>query len=329
MNILLIGGLGNIGSPITYQLANMGHSVYVLGRKNIEQIQPGITYISGNTEDFNLLQSIQEQHAIDIVINFAIQTTAQTEVNINAFANKIKQFIFISTVTVLNREKNVVLTEESECGNPFSTYAQTKLKCEQLFLNAYHEQHFPVTIVRPSQTYSKDKLPLSVKGKSYWSVIDRILNDKPVIIHGDGTSTWVSMHSNDFCRGFIPLINHPQTIGEIYHLTGDEILTWNMIYHELARQLNKDIKIIHIPTDLLEKSKKYDFTMSIKGDKQYSVIFDNQKIKKICPDFQCHISMKDGIRLYLDYMDKHPDLKANDPEFDQWCDDVIGQGVIL
>ncbi len=329
MNILLIGGLGNIGSPITYQLAAMGHSVYVLGRKKIEQIQPDITYISGNTEDFALLQSLQEQYAIDIVINFAIQSTAQAEVNINAFANKIKQFIFISTVTVLNREKNVVLTEESECGNPFSTYAQTKLKCEQIFLNAYYEQHFPVTTVRPSQTYSKDKLPLSVKGKSYWSVIDRILNDKPVIIHGDGTSTWASMHSNDFCRGFIPLINHPQAVGEIYHLTGDEILTWNMIYHELARQLNKNIQIVHIPTDLLEKSKQYDFRMSIKGDKQYSVIFDNQKIKRIYPDFQCQISMKDGIRMYLDYMDKHPALKVTDPEFEQWCDDAIGQGVIL
>ena len=329
MNILLIGGLGNIGSPITHQLAEMGHSVYVLGRKNIEHIQPDVTYISGNTENFDLLQALQEKYAIDIVINFAIQTTAQAEVNINAFANKVKQFIFISTVTVLNREKNVVLTEESECGNPFSTYAQTKLKCEQLFLNAYHSRNFPVTIVRPSQTYSKDKLPLSVKGKSYWSVIDRILNDKPVIIHGDGTSTWVSMHSNDFCRGFIPLINYPQAIGEIYHLTGDEILTWNMIYHELARQLNKDIQIVHIPTDLLEKSKKYDFKMSIKGDKQYSVIFDNQKIKNICHDFQCRISMNNGIHMYLDYMDKHPELKINDPEFDQWCDDVIRQGVIL
>lgn len=105
MNILLIGGLGNIGSPITWQLAEMGHSVYVLGRKKIEQLQPNIIYISGNTEDFNLLQSLQEQYAIDIVINFAIQTLTQAEVNINAFANRVKQFIFISTVTVLDREK--------------------------------------------------------------------------------------------------------------------------------------------------------------------------------------------------------------------------------
>lgn len=113
MNILLIGGLGNIGSPITWQLAEMGHSVYVLGRKKIEQLQPNIIYISGNTEDFNLLQSLQEQYAIDIVINFAIQTLTQAEVNINAFANRVKQFIFISTVTVLDREKKMSYSQKN------------------------------------------------------------------------------------------------------------------------------------------------------------------------------------------------------------------------
>jgi len=328
MNILLIGGLGNVGTPITHQLANLGHKVYVLGRKQRGQELHPITYISGDTQDIDLLKSLQEKYHLEIVINFAIQTTAQAEANIAAFANKIKQFIFISTVTVLNREKNVVLTEESECGNPYSAYAQSKIKCEQIFLEAYKNQHFPVTIVRPSQTYSNDKFPLSVKGKSYWSVIDRIVNNKPVIIHGDGTSTWVSMHSNDFCRGFIPLVDNSQTIGEIYHLTGDEILSWNMIYHELAKQLNRDISIVHIPTDLLEKSTQYDFRTAIKGDKQYSVIFDNQKLKRLAPDFQCQIPIQEGIRLYLDYMDHHPELKTHDPEFDLWCDNAINHGVI-
>lgn len=328
MNILLIGGLGNIGTPITHQLVSMGHTVYVLGRKQRVQEQLPFTYISGDTQDVDLLQSLQENYHIEIVINFAIQTTTQAEANIAAFANKIKQFIFISTVTVLDREKSVVLTEESACGNPYSAYAQSKIKCEQLFLEANHSQHFPVTIVRPSQTYSNDKFPLSVKGKSYWSVIDRILHNKPVIIHGDGTSTWVSMHSNDFCRGFIPLVDNVQTIGEIYHVTGDEILSWNMIYHELAQQLGREINIVHIPTDLLEKSKQYDFRTAIKGDKQYSVIFNNRKLKNITPDFQCQIPIKEGIRLYLDYMDKHPELKIIDPEFDQWCDNAINHGVI-
>jgi len=328
VNILLIGGLGNIGTPITHQLASMGHTVYVLGRKQRVQEQLPFTYISGDTQDIDLLQSLQEKHHIEIVVNFAIQTTIQAEANIAAFANKIKQFIFISTVTVLDREKSVVLTEESECGNPYSAYAQNKIKCEQLFLKANNNQHFPVTIVRPSQTYSNDKFPLSVKGKNYWSVIDRILNDKPVVIHGDGTSTWVSMHSKDFCRGFIPLVDNLQTIGEIYHVTGDEILSWNMIYHELAQQLNKEISIVHIPTDLLEKSKQYDFRTAIKGDKQYSVIFNNQKLKNIAPNLQYHIPIKEGNRLYLDYMDKHPELKMNDPEFDHWCDNAINRGVI-
>jgi nucleoside-diphosphate-sugar epimerase len=328
VNILVIGGLGNIGKPITHQLVNMGHTVYVLGRKQRAQTSASFHYICNDTQDIDFLASLQKQYNIDIVVNLAIQSIEQAKANIAAFTNTIKQFIFISTVTVLDREKSVVLTEASACGNPYSTYAQTKRACEELFLEANRTASFPVTIVRPSQTYSNDKFPLSVKGKSYWSVIDRILNNKPVIIHGDGTSIWVSMHSDDFCHAFIPLINNIETLGEIYHITGDELLSWNMIYHELAQQLDRMLNIVHIPTDLLEKSQQYDFRMAIKGDKQYSVIFDNQKLKRLVPDFECHIPIKEGISLYLAYMDKHPELKIVDRDFDLWCDNVIHHGVI-
>ena len=167
MNILLIGGLGNIGSPVTEELVRLGHSIVVVGRRELTDPPKDFQYQSGDTSDINFLKQIQVEHQFDVVINFAIQSRQQAEANIQAFSGHIKQFIFISTVTVLNRETQVVLSESSECGNPYSTYAQTKLSCEQLFLDAYQKNGFPVTIVRPSQTYSHEKFPLSVKGKSY------------------------------------------------------------------------------------------------------------------------------------------------------------------
>jgi nucleoside-diphosphate-sugar epimerase len=328
MNILLIGGLGNIGTPVTHQLARMGHTVIVVGRRELDDLPENIRYLTGDTQDVRFLARIQKEYLIEIVINFAIQTPEQANANIQAFTDQIKQFIYISTVTVLDRETQVVLSETSDCGNPFSAYAQRKLACEQLFLNAYQTSGFPVTIVRPAQTYSNEKFPLSVKGKSYWSVIDRILNDKPVIVHGDGTSTWVSMHRDDFCPRFIPLVGHSEAIGAIYHVTGDEILTWNMIYHELGRQLNKQVHLVHVPTDQLEKSQQYDLRTAIKGDKQYSVIFDNRKTNQLSPDHQTRISLQTGLSLFLTYMAQHPELKITDPAFDRWCDDVIEHGVI-
>ena len=149
-----------------------------------------------------------------------------------------------------------------------------------------------------------------------------------MIVHGDGTSTWVSMHSDDFARFFVPLVGNTDAIGEIYHITSDEVLTWNMIYEEIGRQLKHPVKIVHITTDQLIQSKQYDFKMSIQGDKQYSVFFDLQKIHDVAPNVQCEITLADGLSRYLAYMEQHPELKVADPEFDIWCDNVIERGLI-
>lgn len=326
MKILIIGGAGNIGRPVSEALAAAGHSVVVLGRKPLQTFEHPITYIAGDTGDVDFLLHLQQKDTFDVVINFAIQSTAQAQANVDAFAGKIRQFIFISTVTVLDREKAVVLNEESACGNPYSIYAQTKLACEALLLNAFQHQQFPVTIVRPSQTYSADKFPLSVKGRSYWSVFDRILKGKPVIVHGDGTSTWVSMHGDDFANFFTPIVGNEPAIGEIYHITGTEILTWNQIYQLIGQQLARDVHIVHITTDQLCQSQQYDFKMAIQGDKQYSVIFDLQKIRTVAANTQCHVSLSTGLTRYLAYMDQHPELKVTDPVFDTWCDNLIERG---
>ena len=197
------------------------------------------------------------------------------------------------------------------------------MKCENVFLSAKETSNFPITIVRPSQTYSKDKIPLSVKGKSCWSVISRIKRDLPVIIHGDGTSAWVSTHSDDFSTGFVKLIGNEKCYGEDFDITSDEIYNWNIIYEFLGEALNKKVKTIHIPTDILTLSKKYDYKMSIEGDKQYSVIFNNKKLKEVAPDFKCNISIKEGILKYLDYMENNPNLQKEEPDFDEWCEKII------
>lgn len=323
MKILIIGGNGNIGYPISKMLSeNKNNNVYILCRsKNHPNDQ--INYINGDGNNREFLQNLQQQEKFEIVVNFLIMNTDQAKMNIEIFKDSAKQFIFISTATVFNHEKNVVIDEKSEKFNIHSGYGQTKLECENIFWDAKEKYKFPVTIARPSQTYSRNRIPLSIKGKSCWSVISRIKRNKPVIVHGDGTSTWISTHSDDFASAFINLIGNSTAIGEDYNITGDETVNWNIIYNILAKELNKDIKIIHIPTDILKYSKKYDLKTSIQGDKQYSVIFDNSKIKSISPDFICNIDIHQGIKKYLLYMKDNPELQTEDPEFDKWCDKLI------
>lgn len=320
MKVLLIGGTGTISTPICESLAkNSSVDLYVLNRGN-KLLPKGAKQIVCDFNDEEKMKQVLQEHLFDVVINFIVFTLEQAQSQIRLFQGKVKQYIFISTVATYNHENAIRIDESHEQNNRYSEYGRKKTACEKAFLEAVD---FPVTIVRPSQTYSKDRIPLSVKGKTCYSVIDRILNDKPVIVHGDGKSTWHSTHADDFAKGFLPLIGNMHTIGEAYHIINDEIATWDMIYHDLYELLGKEPNIVHIPSDFLGLSKEYDNVTAFLGDKQYSCVYDMSKIKKVVPDFECKIMIKEGLKKYLDYIEEHPELKIKDDKYDAWCDRII------
>jgi len=329
MKVLIIGGNGNIGLSVSQMVAHQ-HDVWVLCRHpQPKASDPArLHYIQGDASNPVLLAQLQQTHQFAVVVNFLIQTPEQAQADIAVFQGHIEQYIYISSVTVYNRENTVLFTEQAPLSNPFSAYGRRKLACEQVFLTAYQQDGFPVTIVRPSQTYSGNRIPLSVKGQSCWSVVARILAEEPVIVHGDGTSIWVSTHSDDFAVGFASLIGRQETIGEAYQITSDEWLTWNQMYRQLADLLHKPLHLVHIPTDQLVASQQYDWQTALQGDTQYSVMFDNSKLKQLAPDFSCQISMLEGYQRYLDYMQAHPEQQLRDHAFDLWCDHAIHHGVI-
>ncbi len=317
MNILILGGNGTIGGAITRRLLqNPDTELTMLLRPGRTTAYPvRVCYGDGNDEQ--LLSALQRDRQFDIVINLLIFTPEQAEMNLRVFSN-VKQFIFISTVCVNDRADTVVFTEESPVGNAESPYGQNKRSAEEVFLSAA-KNGYPVTIVRPTQTYGGEKLPLSVKGKSYWGICQRILDGKPVIVHGDGTSTWVSTYCDDFARGFSALVGNPKALGEIFQITSDEVLTWNQMYKILGEELGRKPDIVHIPTDILVR---IGMGGGIRGDKEASVIFDNTKLKTLAPDFSPEISFREGVRLYLKGISEHPERKTADPEFDRKCDAV-------
>jgi nucleoside-diphosphate-sugar epimerase len=324
--ILIIGGTGTISTPITQELAqNKEVDLYVLNRGNHNQGLPEtVNILKGDINDFDTMVELLAPHKFITVINFVLYTPLQAENNIKLFTGKTDQFILISTVAAYNHETSCYCDEDMPMGNRFSTYGLNKKKVEEVFMLAYRENGFPVTIVRPSQTYSRERIPLSVKGpKGCWPVISRMMRGKEVIIHGDGQSVWSSTHADDFANGFIGLIGRKDTIGEAYQIMNTESHTWDMVYQELARLLNVEYKPVYIPSDQLMRSKKYDLMTSIQGDKRFSCIYDVSKIKAIVPDFECKISVQDGLKRYLEYMDAHPDRKVEDPEYDSWCDETI------
>lgn len=191
-------------------------------------------------------------------------------------------------------------------------------------MKLYRDEGFPVTIVRPSHTYGDRSVPLGVHGaKGSWQVLKRILENKPVIIHGDGTSLWTITHNRDFAKGFIGLMGNIHAIGESVHITSDESVTWNQIYGIIADALGKPLNAVHVSSAFLAACSDQDLHGSLLGDKANTVVFDNSKLKRLVPDFVATTRADQGIKRTIEHILAHPELQVEDPEFDAWCDDVI------
>ena len=323
--ILIIGGSGTISTPITKLLADdESVDLYVLNRgNNNDKLPKNIHYIKGNIQEVEEMKQLMKDQMFDSVINFIVWNEKDARNNIDIFKGKTKQFIYISTVCVLDHEYTCNIDETTKLGNKYSDYGRAKAAAEQAFLDAQATIGFPITIVRPSQTYSDHRIPLSVKGGGCWPVVSRMLRGKKVIIHGDGQSVWASTHADDFAQGFYKLVANDKTIGEVYQIINAQPHTWDMIYQELAKLLNVEYQPVYISTEILKKSKTYNLMQSIQGDKRWSNIFDPSKIKAMNVDFECKIDYKKGLAMYLEYMDTHPEMKKEEPEFDAWCDKTI------
>lgn len=317
--VLMIGGTGTISMSITRLLGQSDEvEVTVLNRGHRELPAEAQQLISDINDTEHMKQLLQGKH-YDAVCDFLTYGPQQAEQRIQLFQGMADQYIFISTVCVFNHEDVYILNENSPQGNKYSEYGRMKSAAEAVFMKAYRDTGFPVLIVRPSQTYGYDRYPLSVKGKTCWSVIDRMLAGKAVIVHGDGKSIWHSMHTDDFAYNFVQLLFKPETIGRSVNLVNPECATWDMIYHELYHQLNAESRIVHVASETLAASSHYDNLSAILGDKQYSNMYETETMYQMIPDFKCRIGLAEGVQKYLAYMDEHPELKKKDEEYDLWC----------
>jgi nucleoside-diphosphate-sugar epimerase len=261
----------------------------------------------------------------DVVADFIAFTPEQAERDIRLFSGRAGQYIFISTTSAYQKPFNLfVITESTPLRNDFWQYARDKIACEQKLTDAYRECGFPVTIVRPSHTYSEKKVPVALHGKAgSWQVLKRILGGKPVILPGDGLTWWTFTYNTDFAVGFVGLMGNPHAIGEAVHITSDEKLTWDASYHILGGILGREPIIANVASRTLVKFDA-SYEGPLLGDKANSVNFDNSKIKRLVPEFNAVVRYDQGARAAIEYAFAHKELQVEDPEFDAFCDMVIG-----
>ena len=305
MKVLLIGGTGNISASITRKLLREGHEVWLFNRGNDKSYEElGAHYIIGNAMDPADLKEKLSHHTFDVAANFILFRFEDCVSTYEALKGRVKQFFYISSCTVYQKPcLTTPITPDTPLKNPYSAYAQMKMKGEFYFLERYREDDFPVTIVRPSHTYGETKLvvgPLMGWWVPHWTFADRILKGKEVIVHGTGRSLWTATHSDDFAYAFCGLMGNQKAIGHAFHITNDEAMTWDAIVNTYGWILGVEPKIVHIPIDFLAK---YDPELgnNIYGDMSENGVFDLTKLKSFVPGYHTTIPLRVGLKRSIDW----------------------------
>lgn len=327
MKALFIGGTGTISTAISKKLLEDGWDLYLLNRGNRNDVLPAgaHTLIVEDVNDEAAVAEVIKDLTFDVVCDFIAFVPAQLERDYRLFNGKTRQFMFISSASAYQKPlSDYKITESTPLANPYWEYSRNKIACEEYLMKMYRENAFPVTIIRPSHTYDERSVPLGVHGdRGSWQVVKRMLEGKPVIVHGDGTSLWTMTHNSDFAKAFVGLMGNIHAIGEAYQITSDESLTWNQIYKIIADCLGVEYKPYYVPSDFLHAVGKYDFAGGLIGDKANSVVFDNVKVKRAVPGFTATVRLDMGMKQTIEYILSHKECQVEDPEFDEWCDKVI------
>lgn len=328
MKMLLIGGTGVISTSVTLKLLDEGHEVTLLNRGKTPlpgEMQGRVKQMIADINDEEGAKNALAGLSFDAVCNFVVYTPEQAARDIRLFAGKTKQYVFISTASAYQKPiPKLPITEDVPLDNRYWKYSDLKAQCESVYLQAYREEGFPVTIVRPSHTYSHRSLTVQIHGgHGAWVILKRMMEGKSIPVACDGMTTWTSTTSEDFAVYFTALLGNEKAIGEAFHITSDESLTWNEIYSIIAKHLGGQFKPCYAPAHLLAESKQYDYYGSLLGDKAHSVIFDNSKVKRVTGiyDHKC-IPFDEGAKRSVEYFLAHPEIRQEDPAFEEFCDQL-------
>ena len=322
LKVLIIGGTGNISSSVSRLAVEKGYSLTILNRGKRETIE-GAEHIYADVSDENSLREAVKGRHWDVVADFIAFNAEDAKRDIEVFSGKTDQFIFISSSSCYSKRLPISspITESMPLSNPYSPYAQNKIAAERTFMKAFDEEGFPVTIVRPSHTYAT-RLIVPIGDGGEYTLIDRIRKGLPLVSPGDGTSLWTVTHSDDFAKGFVGLFSLTKAIGNAYHITSDETLTWDGIYMEMGKAIGVEPKIIHAPSEIIAREDP-GAVANLIGDKMWSARFDNSKIKAAVPGFTCNIPFSVGIRRTISWFEEKEERKIIKPGTNTIIDGVI------
>lgn len=325
MKILFIGGSGVISRAVTEQTIAAGHELWLLNRGQHRPIA-GARTITADMTDGAGTRAALGAHTWDVVVQWIAFGPDDIKRDLTLFRGKTKQYVFISSASIYQKppQPPYLITESTPRVNPHWEYSRKKIACELELEAAHQADGFPYTIVRPSLTYGDDQIPLTLNAwQQPWTAIDRMRRDAPLIIPGDGTSLWTITHNTDFARGLIGLFGQSAALGEAFHITSDEALTWNQIFALTAEAAGvKSPRFVHIASDFIIACVPA-VEGTLLGDKSISAVFDNSKLKRLVPGFAAKTPFAVGIKRTLAWFEADKARQVIDPELNKRWDKLI------
>lgn len=321
MKVLFIGGTGKISSACAQLAVERGIELYLLNRRQTttRPAPPAARILAGDIRDPESARRALGDLEFDAVADFIAFTPDHIETGLKLFRGRTAQYVFISSASAYQKPAVLLpITESTPLDNPFWEYSRNKMACEERLTQAYRAEKFPITIVRPSHTYDRTMLPFT----GGYTVVHRMRHGQKVPVHGDGSSLWVLTHHRDFAKGFVGLLGNSHAIGEAFHITSDELLSWDQIHEIVARAARTELRAVHLPSELIAA---YDATWgaALLGDKAHSVMFDNSKIKRIVPDFAATIPYSRGAEEVMAWFDADPARQVVDERLNRLIDTMI------
>ncbi len=320
MKVLFIGGTGIISSACSELALQQGIELYLLNRgRSFRPAPAGAARLRGDIHRPTSVTEALGDLTFDAVVEWIAFTPEQVNADIELFRNCTQQYIFISSASAYEKPpSSLPITEKTPLHNPFWQYSRNKAACEALLEEAGREEGFPYTIVRPSHTYDRTLLPFH----GGYTTVARMRVGKPVVVHGDGTSLWTMTHHRDFAVGLVGLLGNPLAIGDCFHITSDEWLSWNQIYTIVAEAAGAEPDLVHVPSELIARVDR-EWGDSLLGDKAHSLIFDNSKIRQLVPQFQPAITFQQGAHEIMAWYDADVSRQVVD-----WQNDLIQDQLI-
>jgi nucleoside-diphosphate-sugar epimerase len=321
MRVLFVGGSGIISSACSQLAVERGLDLFVLNRgRSVHRPLPAeAPVLRGDIRDLASVKEALGDLEFDAVVDWVAFTPGDVQADIDLFRGRTRQYVFISSASAYQTPPaRLPVLESTPLRNPFWQYSRDKIACEDLLVRAYREDGFPATIVRPSHTYDRTSVPFD----GGWTALARMRQGREVVVHGDGTSLWTLTHHADFARGFVPLLGHPAAIGEAFHITSDEVLTWNQIAETFASALGVEVRIVHVPSDAIAAADPR-WGAGLIGDKAHSMVFDNSKLRGLVPDFVATVPFHRGAREIVAWHDEDPDRQHVDSALDALMDRLV------